>query len=121
MRRLPRRHDSDAESIADACKDVQKRIGAGLTIMLFRAWPYDIDNFEIVEDYESSWMWDEPTQADIEHVREGLATADEKIRVPIADRIDPNGENVLLEKIRYAASFLPQRRENIVKKEVGEP
>lgn len=52
-------------------------------------------------------------------VQEGLATADERIRVLIADGVDPNGERTLLQQLRDASSFLPQYKENIVNRMPG--
>lgn len=106
------------ESISDACKELRKRIGAGLNIILLRAWPYDIGKFEYMDDYDISWMWDTPTQGHRERVREGLATADERIGVLIADGVEQKGERTLLEELRDAGSLLPQLNEEIVKMEV---
>ncbi|KAM0798528.1 hypothetical protein BDR22DRAFT_378095 [Usnea florida] len=109
------------ESISDACKEIKARIGTGLTISLMRAWPYDINEFEYIEEYDISWMWEEPNQMHRERVREWVATADEGIRVLIADGVDVKGEYTLLEELRYAASYLPQTKDEVVQMDVWEP
>ena len=86
------------ESISNACKCLKTRIGAGSNISLLRAWPYDIAEFEYVETYDITWMWDKPSQAQNERVLEGLATADERIRVLIAEGVNSNEERSLLEQ-----------------------
>ena len=109
------------ESISNACKELKARIGTGLHISLMRAWPYDINKFEYIEVYDLSWMWEEPNQMQRERVRERVATADEGIRVLIADGVDMKGEYTLLEELRYAASFLPQFKMEVVQMDVWEP
>ncbi len=66
-------------------------------------------------------MWDKPGQAHRGRVLEGLATADERIRVFIADGVDPNKEFSLLKGLRDAGSFLLQCKDDIVHMEVWEP
>ena len=109
------------ESISNACKELRARIGAGLTVLLTRAWPYDIDEFEYVEEYDLSWMWEEPNQMHRERARECVATAGEAIRVLIADGVEKEGGNTLLEELRYVASFLPQTKYEIAETDVWEP
>ena len=109
------------ESISNACKEIKARIGTGLDISLVRARPYDINNFEYIEVYDLSWMWEEPNQMHRERVREQVATADEGIRVLIADGVDMRGEYTLLEELRYAASFLPQTKDEVVQMDAWEP
>ena len=109
------------ESIANACKELRVRIGAGLQIFLMRAWPYDITEFEYIEEYDLSWMWEEPNQMHRERAREGVATAAECIRVLIADGVEVDGEYTLLEKLRYTASALPQTKNEIVETSFWEP
>lgn len=109
------------ESISAACNELRKRIGAGLNVVLIRAWPYDIEKFEFLEDYDVSWMWDQPIQAHREHVLKSLSTVDEKIRVLIADGVDPDGEGSLLEELRKAGSFVPQCKDDILRMEVWGP
>ena len=109
------------ESISNACKELRARIGAGLQIVLERASPYDILEFEYIEEYDLSWMWEEPNQIQRERVREGVATADEWIRVLIADGVEGEREYTLLEKLRSTASILPQKKDEIVEMDVWEP
>ena len=121
--------DSDAyligmtvvESISNACKELRARIGTGLNVLLSREWGYDIMKFEYIEEYELSWMWEEPNEIQRERVREDVATADEGIRVLIADGVEVERECTLLEKLRYRASFLPQTKDEVVKMDVWEP
>lgn len=103
------------ESIYDACKKLQGRIGAGLKVTLAWAWPYDAGEFEFIEEYDISWMWTTPSQADRQRVRDGVATVYEKIIVLIADGINSDGQFTLLEELRFAASQLPQTKEDIMK------
>lgn len=112
------------ESISDACTELRARIGPGLNIRLARVWPpylFFFDKEEYIVCSDITWMWDKPSQTHRERVREGLAAADEKIRVLIADGVDPGGEHSLLEELRQAGSFLPQRKDDLVKMDVYEP
>ena len=109
------------ESISSACKELRARIGAGLTILLLRAWPYDIMKFEYIEDYDISWMWEEPNQIHRGRAHEWVATADEWIRLLIADGVEVGGRSTLLEELRYMGSFLPQMKDDIVEMDVWEP
>lgn len=109
------------ESISNACKELRARIGAGLKILLLRAWPYDIMKIEYIEDYDISWMWEEPNQIHKERAHEWVATADEWIRLLIADGVEVEGRSTLLEELRYMGSFLPQTKDEIVAMDVWEP
>ena len=109
------------ESISTACKELRARIGAGLKILLMRAWPYDIMEFEYIEEYDLSWMWEEPNQLHRERAREDVATAAECIRVLIADGAEVEGGYTLLEELRYTASSLPQIKDEIVETDAWEP
>ena len=109
------------ESISNACKKLRARIGAGLQILLKRNWPYDPMEFEYIREYDISWMWEEPSQVHRERVREGVATADEAIRVLIADGWETEGECTILEELRNKASILPQKKDDIVEMDVWEP
>ena len=109
------------ESISNTCKELRSRIGAGLEIFLARAWPYDAVEFEYIEGYDLSWMWEEPDQMQRERVEEWVATAGEWIRVLIADGVEVDGEYTLLEELRYVASFLPQTKDEMVETDVWEP
>ena len=109
------------ETISDACKHFRGRLGAGLIVELSRDWPSDLGNFDYLEAYDISWMWVKPNQSHRQRVQDGLATADEKIRVLIADGVDPASEHSLLEELRSAASFLPQLKDDILDMDVWEP
>ena len=118
------------ESISNACAELKTRIGPGLDIWLARSarvWPDTEFDWEEGEEREYlgeshiSWMWDKPSQTHRERVKEGLATADERIRVLIADGVDPGGEYSLLEELRQAGSFLPQYKDDVVEMEVFKP
>ena len=109
------------ESISNACQELRARIGAGLTVFLLRAWPYDIMKFEYIEEYDISWMWEEPNQIHRERTHEWVATADEWIRLLIADGVEVEGRHTLLEELRYMGSFLPQTKDEVVEVDVWEP
>lgn len=66
-------------------------------------------------------MWDPPTWTHRERVRGGIATANERIRVLIADGVDPNGERTLLQELRDAGSFLPQNKIEVARMTAWEP
>ena len=106
------------ERISSACTELRKRIGAGLNVTLFRAWPYDTEKFEYMEYYDISWMWDKPNYTCKERLQESLTTVDGRIRRLLAEGVRPNGEYSLLEELRYAGSFLPQYKYQLVKMEV---
>ena len=109
------------ESLSDACKELRARLGTGLGLLLSREWPYDLMKFKYIEMHDLSWVWEEPNQLQREHVRERVATADEWIRVLIADGVEAEGENTLLDELRYRASFLPQTKDDVVEMDAWEP
>ena len=109
------------ESISDACKELRARIGTGLNVFLSREWGYDMMKFKYIEMLDLSWMWEKPNQMHRERVREYVATADERIRVLIADGVEVGGEYTLLEELRYVASYLPQTKDEVVQMDVWEP
>lgn len=108
------------ESISDACKKLSERLGAGLTVTLPRAWPYDVFEFEYIDELDISWMWTPPSQTHRQCVRDGTARGHEKMRVLIADGAHTTGESTLLDELRYAALNLPQRKEEIANMDVWE-
>ena len=67
-----------------------------------------------MEVYDISWMWIIPSQDDKERVRDGTATAYEKIRVLLADGINSDGHFPLLAEFYVAASQLPQRQIDVL-------
>lgn len=111
------------ESISDACKELRARLGTGLEVFLSREYGYDLEGFKYLEILDISWMWEEPNQMQRERVRERVATADEWIRVLIADGVEAEGKCKynLLEQLRYRASSLPQTKDEVVKMDVWEP
>ncbi len=109
------------ESLSSACKEPKERVGAGLNTLLLRVWPYDTKKFEQIHDFDISWMWGKPSQAHKGRILEGSVAADKRIRVLIADGVDPNKEFILLEELRNAGSFLLQCKDDIVDMEALEP
>ena len=109
------------ESISEACNELKARIGPGLKIFLKRAWPYDFWKFKFIEETDISWMWDKPSAEERDRFWNYAATADEDIRILIADGVGTDAEFTLLEELRYAASFLPQEKEEILDLEAWEP
>ena len=109
------------ESILQPCKELRARIGTGLEIVLCRAWPFDVNTFEFLEEMDVSWMWEAPSREDRECVEEGCATWDQYIRVLVADGVGEEAEFTLLEELRYAGAALPQEKDEILEMEAWEP
>ena len=111
------------ESISDACKELRARIGTGLNVLLSREWGYDIMKFEYLETHDLSWMWEKPNQMHRERAREWVASADEWIRVLLADGVEVGRgwEYNLLEELRFMATYLPQTKDELVEMDAWEP
>lgn len=108
-------------SISEACKKLKARIGTGLKVTLPRIGPYDVGRSKYIDEYDVSWMWTQPSSKHEDRVRDGTATAQEMIRVFIADGVDTDGGYTLLDELRYAASGLPQREQEICSIDVWGP
>lgn len=109
------------ESIVDACKELRARIGDRLKVVLHRAWPYDVNNFKLLEETDISWMFKPPSHEDRKSVDDAVETWEQWIRCLIADGVGPEPQYTLLEELRYAGEYLPQEKEEIAEMDFWEP
>lgn len=91
--------------ISHHLKSLKARIGAGLCVELLKAWRYES---EVLDAYNVSWMWDGPDRTARDNALDGNATAEERIKVLIADGIGKDSPSTNLEKLPAAGSQLIQ-------------